>query len=212
MKKMWLALVVFVMIVSIVPTAFAETGYGKGDYKVFSLGDSEELTKEKYEYLINKGEITPLIQMPSKNEIVPTFLYKHFTADVAGHRFDVFLLFYNDLLYQMYFKSQNYYASSFDTQLKTLMTERVKPMFEGVYGPPTIDYGYPDFFLVRDGYVYCIAKWIIEDRKEIALRINPSGSKYSGEIIITETELKRQKEKEEEERERQKVLESAADF
>lgn len=210
MKKAWLPLMALAMVALL--ASAVSTEYEKGDYKIFALGDSEELTKEKYEYLVSKGEITPLFQLPSKSGIVPPFMYKNFIADVVGHRFNVVLLFHKDQLYQIYLDSQNYSAADFNTSLKNLMMERIKPMFEGIYGPPTIDYGYPDFFLVREGYVYFIAKWIIDDRKEIALRINPSKFEYSGEIIITDVELSKQKEKEEEGKERQKVLESAADF
>jgi len=176
--------------------------YEKGDYKIFALGDSEELTKEKYEYLKNVGEITP------------TFLNKHtfFTSDIAGHEFSVFLFFYDGKLYQMYFVSKDYSASGFDTHLKNLMLDRIKPIFEGLYGEPTVDFGYPSFFEVKEGYIHYICKWTLGENKEITLGVSESDFEYSGKIIITETKIKQQKEQDEEEAKRQKILGSSVDF
>ena len=200
MKKSCIILLSLMLVFLVSATSMAK--YEKGDYKIFALGDSEELTKEKYEYLKNAGEITP------------TFLNKHtfFTSDIAGHEFSVFLFFYEDQLYEMYFSSKDYTATGYDTYLKNLMMDRIKPIFEGLYGEPTKDFGYPNFFAVKDGYINYICKWNVSDNKEIALAVGVNDFKYSGKIIITDTKLKQQKEKDEEEAKRQKILGSSVDF
>lgn len=200
MKKSCIVLLSLMLVFLVSATSMAK--YEKGDYKIFALGDSEELTKEKYEYLKNAGEITP------------TLLNKHtfFTSDIAGHEFSVFLSFYEDQLYEIYFLSKGYTATGYDTYLKNLMMDRIKPMFEGLYGEPTKDFGYPNFLTVRDGYIYYISKWNVSDNKEIALAVWVIDFEYRGEITITETKIKQQKEQDEEEAKRQKILDSSVDF
>lgn len=126
--------IIFILLVVALSYTVAFAKYEKGDYKIFALGDSEKLTKEKYKYLVEIGEL-------KGGPNTHTF----FETNIAGEKFHAFTYFYNDQLYEMSFVSEDVTASYYDTTLKSLMVDKIKPIFTELYGPPTNDFGYPKF-------------------------------------------------------------------
>ena len=196
-KKVWFILLAIILL----PTVSAAK-YEKGDYKIFALGDSEELTEEKYNYLVETGEL--------RKGMFDTCTF--FETVIADEKFNVFTYFYNGQLYEISFSSKNKVnASYYDTTLKNLMMGKVKPIFTELYGSPTFDFGYPNFLGLKEGYIHFICHWEI-GKKKISLGISPYEYKYSGEIIIVDTELEKRKEEEEAAKEAAARQKSTADF
>ena len=196
MKKSYIILLSLLLVFMMSATSMAK--YEKGDYKVFSLGDTKELIKEKVNYLVITGEL-----VKGNGD--------YFTTKIAGETFDGYFSYYNDQLYKMSFYSKEYNAMRYDTYLKDLMMDKIKPMFSGSYGEPVNDYGYPSFFNLKDGYTRFISRWRDGD-KEIIIGVSSGDFTYEGAILIVDTALEKQKEKDEEDAKKAQAQQSASDF
>ena len=196
MKKSCIILLSLLLVFLVSATSMAK--YEKGDYKVFSLGDTKETIKEKASYLVITGEI-----IKGNGD--------YFVTKIAGETFTGHFSYYQDQLYQISFYSEGYNAMRYDTYLKDLMLDKIKPMFSSSYGEPVNDYGYPSFFNLKDGYTRFISRWRDGD-KEIIIGVSSGDFTYEGAILIVDTALEKQKEKDEEDAKKAQTQQSASDF
>jgi hypothetical protein len=140
----------------------------KGDFKIFCLGDSKEITKAKVAYLKNKKEIRRTLH---------AFIYN---TSIGKESVELHFYFKEDKLYNIFIAS-NYTFSiqDYHYRLKSYYLNTLLPILISAYGEPTKDLGYP-FFFSADGTSYG-SFWQLEKKvvdvgvKRNSRHIAPSG-------------------------------------
>lgn len=124
------------------------------------------------------------------------------------------LYFKDDKLYSVIIQSTIYRsASSYDSLIKEEV-ENFKDVIQNAYGRPTTNYGFPDFFRMKDGYTTYAYIWEM-GRKRITVGVaeQSSGSRYAMVARIEDMDVINQLEKEKkasEEANRKKSIEESA--
>jgi hypothetical protein len=157
----------------------------EGDFKIFCLGDSPEVVKNKIDYLVQTG-ITE-----------ERFEPHGFATKVFGESMYCGFEFYNDMLWRIQITSwRSYLYSALDTSLKDITMNRIRKSFVELYGKPTKDYGYPMVFNLKEGWITYISQWVL-DKKTITIGIRQIKFKLAALIWITDNKLDEAKTKEE---------------
>lgn len=185
MKKLLILLGIILLIPSL---TFA------GDYKTFILGESEEVTAQKFITLAKNGDIKL-----KNNSLYTTIL---------NYDVEIYPGFFDKKLFsiELYFPK-----SSMSANVEYMIEDEIKPMFIQLYGKPTREYEYPNILDLSPGYLGYCYQWILPN-KTIILGVTKDAESNAqtcgAEIMILDNKLAKAKE----ERKSKILGESGKDF
>ena len=165
-----------------------------GDYKILILGESEDITAQKFITLAKAGEIK------LKNNSMYT--------KVLDYDVEIYPGFFDKKLYsiELYFPK-----SDGNAEVQYMIEDEIKPMFTKVYGKPTHEYDYPEMTELSPGYLSYCYQWILQN-KTIILGVTEDIAEddpvYSAEIMIFDNKLAKAKQ----ESKLKNQMESGKDF
>jgi hypothetical protein len=173
----------------------------KGDFKNLCLGDSEDTTYDKINYLNNKGDI-------SGNYFK---LNNYFYVNILDEGTTCYFDFYKEKLYYIDILFNKYSANELEGTLKPFIMNQLKPMLIKSYGNPSSSGVFPNILSMKDGFLNIIMKWIFK-KKTIVMGIYESEFQYQARIIITDNVLKSAKEQEDKLEQKNSQEKSSKDF
>lgn len=200
MEKLCLSLL-FLLLISV--PIISETDYSniKGDFKIFCLKDSPETIKAKVNYLCENGQ-TDAVALDR------LWFYGSMLDSSYSCKFE----FYKEQVYAINITFYGkYITSDLDLSLKTFIEEKLKPLFVNKYGSPTKNYGYPNIFQLKEGYITYISKWILTD-KTIIIGVQQNDFCFYPKIIISDNKLSAEKEIENKKLQEAKIKNAEDDF
>ncbi len=159
----------------------------RGDFRIFTFGDSPQLVEEKVKYLSAKAEITAFHPQTLPEVIETELLDKPVTA---------YFYFVENQLYQIEIEFARFYlVPYYETEIKNTLEQLVEPMLVGLYGAPTYDWNFPPSYKTRSGFFTLMAQWNLE-LKTVRIGVSQkNASEYSAKIYISHNELSLVKEK-----------------
>jgi hypothetical protein len=166
MKLRMLLVSLILLVFSFPAFAFEDYSNVKGDFKIFCLGDSKEICKDKVAYLKNKKEIRGTLRF---------FTYN---TSIGKEPVQFRLNFKEDKLYHIFIAAHRRFGTSdYHYGLKNYYLNIFFPILLSAYGKPTKNLGYPAFFYA-DGTNYG-SFWQLE-KKVIEIGIKRNSGILSG--------------------------------
>ncbi len=168
------SILIFLVILIIPSLTFA------GDYKTLILGESEDVTTQKFVTLAKNGEI----KLKDKG------LY----TKVLNYDVEIYPGFFDKKLYsiELYFPK-----SDVSADVEYMIEDEIKPMFMKVYGKPTKEFDHPSTLDLSPGYLSYCYQWIFQNKTIIIGVTKDVGGDLStcgAEIMILDTKLAKARE------------------
>ncbi len=151
-----------------------------GDYKTLVLGDSEEVTTQKFITLAKNRDI----------RLKDNSLY----TTILNYDVEIYPGFFDKKLYSI----ELYFPKSYvSVDVEYMIEDEIKPMLIKVYGQPTSEYDYPGIIDLSPGYLSYCYKWNLQN-KTIILGITKDADEgvptCGAEIMIFDNKLTKAKE------------------
>lgn len=170
MKKIFIYLIIL-----IIPSlTFA------GDYKTLILGESQDITAQKFVALAKNGDI----------KLKGNGLF----TKILNYDVEIYPGFFDKKLYsiELYFPK-----SAVSADVEYLIEDEIKPMIIKVYGKPTKKFDYPGTLDLSPGYLSYCYQWLFQNKAIIIGVTKDVGEDLStcgAEIMILDTKLAKARE------------------
>lgn len=206
-----------------VPTGFILKNK-KGEEVIIEGLETEKMKAKREKMLIEQRKVFAGAEFGmSKKQIKSLDYYKDwfreldylhkYEIEVGNRKYNGYLFFNDDKLYQMDIVSRSYRtASYYDTTVKDDV-ENLRAIIESAYGRPTHNYGYPSFLKMKESYTTYAYVWEIGTKRiTIGVSEEESGSRYAMRTSIENTEVINEIKKAKEAADKKKVEEASILF